>query len=49
LMALWEAFESHGIKPPYPQQEIFIRNEQLTAVNVFSGGDHDVRELVHNS
>ncbi len=23
LMAIWEAFEQHGIKPPYPQQEIF--------------------------
>lgn len=26
LMAIWDAFAKHGIKPPYPQQEIFITN-----------------------
>ncbi len=27
LMAIWEAFIQHGIKPPHPQQEIVLRNE----------------------
>ncbi|EKD69829.1 MAG: hypothetical protein ACD_46C00721G0003 [uncultured bacterium] len=27
LMAIWDAFAQHGIKPPYPQQEIFLRSE----------------------
>lgn len=27
LMTVWDEFAKHGIKPPYPQQEIFIRNE----------------------
>lgn len=26
LMSIWDAFLHHDIKPPYPQQEIFIRN-----------------------
>jgi len=36
LMAIWDAFEKHGIKPPYPQQEIFIRNEALAEAAVLS-------------
>ena len=36
LMAVWDAFERHGIKPPYPQQEIFIRSEQLSTGAVMS-------------
>jgi potassium efflux system protein len=27
LMAIWDAFERYGIKPPYPQQEIILRQE----------------------
>lgn len=27
LMAIWDAFAVHGIKPPYPQAEVFLRNE----------------------
>lgn len=26
LMAIWEVFDKHGIKPPYPHHEISIRN-----------------------
>lgn len=26
LMSLWDAFAKHGIKPPYPQHEIFLRD-----------------------
>ncbi len=27
LMGIWDAFAKHGIKPPYPQHEILLRNE----------------------
>lgn len=27
LMAIWDEFAVHGIKPPYPQHEIFLRSE----------------------
>ena len=27
LMKIWSEFDKNGIKPPYPQQEIFIRRE----------------------
>lgn len=27
LMTIWDEFAIHGIKPPYPQQEIFLRSE----------------------
>jgi len=27
LMSVWDAFAQHGIKPPYPQHEIFLRND----------------------
>jgi len=30
LMNIWDAFASHGIKPPYPQQEIVLRREMPT-------------------
>jgi small-conductance mechanosensitive channel len=26
-MTIWDAFAAHGIKPPYPQQEIVLRRE----------------------
>jgi potassium efflux system protein len=26
LMAIWDAFEKHGIKPPYPHHEIFVKS-----------------------
>lgn len=29
LLKIWDEFERYGIKPPYPQQEIFIRGETL--------------------
>lgn len=38
LMAIWDAFARCGIKPPYPQQEIFLRNEEMTA-GMMSGND----------
>jgi potassium efflux system protein len=25
LMAIWETFERHGLQPPYPQHEIYVR------------------------
>jgi small-conductance mechanosensitive channel len=25
LLAIWDAFEQHGILPPYPQQEVLMR------------------------
>jgi len=28
LMRIWDTFESQGIKPPYPQQEIYLRGEK---------------------
>lgn len=27
LMTIWDTFAQHGIKPPYPQHEIFLKNE----------------------
>ena len=27
LITIWDAFAAHGIKPPYPQNEIFLRGE----------------------
>lgn len=30
LMQIWDTFEAQGIKPPYPQQEIFLRGERPT-------------------
>lgn len=27
LMTIWDLFEKNGIKPPYPQQEIFLRSD----------------------
>ncbi len=36
LMAIWDAFAEHGIRPPYPQQEIFIRNEQTPEGKIVS-------------
>ena len=32
LMNIWDEFAKHGIKPPYPQQEIFIRGEGSPAL-----------------
>jgi len=29
LMSIWDTFGEHGIKPPYPQQEILIRRGEL--------------------
>lgn len=34
LMAIWDAFALHGIKPPFPQQEIVLRNETYPALAV---------------
>ena len=28
LMAIWDAFEKHGIQPPYPHHEIFVTNNK---------------------
>jgi len=29
LMAIWDVFEKHGIKPPYPHREILINNSEI--------------------
>jgi potassium efflux system protein len=31
LINIWDAFEKHGIKPPYPQHKIFIRRGELAS------------------
>jgi potassium-dependent mechanosensitive channel len=28
LMSIWDAFAQHGIKPPYPQHEVFLRKDK---------------------
>lgn len=30
LMHIWDVFEAQGIKPPYPQRQVFLRNEKPT-------------------
>jgi potassium efflux system protein len=35
LMSIWDTFAKHGIKPPYPQQEILIRRGELPAYSGF--------------
>lgn len=49
LMAIWDAFDRYGIKPPYPQQEIFIRNDQFPASGLLSVSDLEERELLRSS
>ena len=34
LMRIWDEFATHGFKTPYPQQEIFIRNETSTVMPI---------------
>jgi potassium efflux system protein len=29
LMAIWKSFEVHGIRPPYPHQEVHVQNDVL--------------------
>src|SRR3990167_92940 len=29
LMKIWDVFEQHGIKPPYPQHEVFLRSDSI--------------------
>jgi potassium efflux system protein len=36
LMSIWDEFAKHGIKPPYPQQEIFLRGEGAPSLLTFS-------------
>lgn len=51
LMSIWDAFDRHGIKPPYPQQEIFIRNERMSRDDavILADDGHDQREIMQNS
>lgn len=37
LVSIWEAFAQHGIKPPSPHQEIFIRGGDLPALELLQG------------
>lgn len=39
LMSVWDAFDRHGIKPPYPQQEIFIRREHSSSASAMLAHD----------
>lgn len=32
LMNIWDSFEQHGIKPPYPQQEVFLRSADVSTM-----------------
>lgn len=32
LISIWEVFELHGIKPPYPHHEIFLKNGEHLAL-----------------
>lgn len=34
LMDIWDAFAKHGIKPPYPQHEIYLRSEQFPMITL---------------
>lgn len=29
MLAIWEAFEKHGIQPPYPHHEVHVRGDKL--------------------
>jgi potassium efflux system protein len=49
LMSIWDAFERHGIKPPYPQQEIFIRSEQMSASGLLDFNEHNDKPVLQNS
>lgn len=51
LMSMWDAFERHGIKPPYPQQEIFIRSENLSMAQsvILADEGSDQRGIMQNS
>lgn len=40
LMTIWDVFNQHGIKPPYPKQEIFIRNGDVAATMTLLEGPH---------
>ena len=39
LMSIWDAFSKHGIKAPYPQQEIFIRNNEMPMLGYQASND----------
>ncbi len=39
LMKVWDEFASHGIKPPYPQHEIFLRGD-TPMLEVLTAGDN---------
>ena len=41
LMLIWDEFTRHGIKPPYPQHEIFLRNDVPTLSTIES---HEMAE-----
>ena len=33
LLCVWDAFAKHNIKPPYPQHEIFLRNDEIKGIS----------------
>lgn len=42
LMSIWDAFAHHGIKPPYPQHQVFLRSDALKAPTPIKKLDDDL-------
>jgi potassium efflux system protein len=45
LMSIWDAFAKHGIKPPYPQHEVYLKGD-VQSLNV---SDLDLKRLTKDS
>lgn len=41
LMNIWDAFAQHGIKPPYPQHEVFLRNVNQPVITLPDNSETD--------
>lgn len=39
IMQIWEVFAQHGIKPPYPQHEVFLRGGDVPALDLLGVSD----------
>ncbi len=37
LIHIWDTFASHGIRPPYPQHEVFLRRGDMPSAPIASG------------
>lgn len=42
LMNLWDSFAQHGIKPPYPQHEVFLRNANPPVISLPDSSQNDI-------